>query len=343
MPADKCYCRPQRDALPRWPCEDASTAVKLCCLSATVYDVRCYWNTTTYQGESVDHSPGDVIGTGQNGDLLINCPETGYNTNLQGAAFFWFPDANQTDQVNPWRPCPQVCSTVRIDGIDYTNCMTGVQVYWSYSCDTGLVTFNSTWIFEPGGMPPSFLTFPSVGIVTVDPDWYLDNEIDIPYLTSGVNDNRPRFSLKLKLTCEPIQPCEPFACYPLCVANTCGSDPTINASLMFGTVTGDCPCLNGDFNIQWDSVNSWFYGSIGDPFVVSCYLLEVWYQCVSGNITRRVKITTGGRIYDDTQNVALTCDGSGNVEDTVTISSSVLLTPVCSNYPGVILDVYTNN
>lgn len=112
---------------------------------------------------------------------------------------------------------------------------------------------------------------------------------------------------------------------------------------MFGTVTGDCPCLNGDFNIQWDSANSWFYGSIGDPFVVSCYLLEVWYQCVSGNISRRVKITTGGRIYDDTQNVALTCDGSGNVEDTVTISSSVLLTPVCSNYPGLILDVYTNN
>ncbi len=305
MPAAKCYCRPQRESRPIWPCEDASTALKLCCLSATVYDVRCYWNTTTYQGELVDHSPGDVIGTDQNGEPLINCPETGYNTNLQGKAFFWFPDANATDQINPWRPCPQVCSESRLPEGIITNCATGIQVTWAYSCDTGLVTFNSTWVFEPGGQPPSFLTYPSVGIVTADPDWYLDNEIDIPYLTTGVNDNRPRFSVKLKMTCDAEEVCQPFLCFPLCVVNTCSDDPeTVNASAVFvtasdgfdeytGTATwsdvaseytfsfpsGPCGDMTGRIYCDGASIKVDF----GSPVVTATFTVD--WTCVDGDVS----------------------------------------------------------
>ncbi len=312
--AEKCYARPQRESLPQWPCEDASTALKLCCLSAVVYDVRCYWNTTTYQGDLVDHSPGEIVGTDAAGTQLINCPETGANTNLQGKAFFWFPDANATDQINPWRPCPQVCSESQLPGGIITNCLTGVQVTWSYSCDTGLVTFNSTWIFAPGGQPASFLTFPSVGIVTANPDWYLSNEVDIPYLTTGVNNDRPRFSVKLKMTCEAKDPCEiENACWQgLCPCLIDGSTGqpyrTIYADVS-GPVTENelplAPNSNGD-GFEYTQA------SPGNDYVV--------IQCVNGGlssyyvaarfmgITRFFSIPAGG----------LQCNGNQLVDETVT-------------------------
>lgn len=284
MPAAKCYCRPQRDPVPRWTCYDASTAQMLCCLSATVYDVRCL---------EASLSPGDVIGIDQNGEQLINCPETGANTHLRGKAFFWFPDANATDQINPWRPCPQVCSESQLPGGIITNCLTGVQVAWNYSCDTGLVTFVSTWIFAPGGTPPSFLTFPSVGIVTADPDWYLNNEIDIPYLTTGVNNNRPRFSVKLKMTCDARDPCSPFTCWPVCMAKVC--DGVTYVKDIYFSVSG-CECLNVDSELaSFGGADIQFRFGSSEAAPRPCAYVEVQYYCnYVGSLIRSVSIQ--GRI-----------------------------------------------
>lgn len=307
--AEKCYARPQRESLPQWPCEDSSTAFKLCCLSATVYDVRCY--EAAPSGEPVDLSPGDVIGIGQDGEQLINCPESGANTNLQGKAFFWFPDANATDQINPWRPCPQVCSESQLPGGIITNCLTGVQVTWSYSCDTGLVAFNATWIFAPGGQPASFLTYPSVGIVTADPDWYLDNEIDIPYLTSGVNDNRPRFSVKLKMTCEAQDPCEiGTACWPdLCPCLIDGSTGGLYRTI-YADVSG--PVTENGLSLAPNSNGDGFeYTQGSDNVVIQCVnggLSSYYVAARFMGITRFFSIPAGG----------LQCNGNQLVDETVT-------------------------
>ncbi len=308
--------------------------MKLCCLSAVVYDVRCYWDTTTYQGESVDHSPGEIVGTDEAGTQLINCPETGENTNLQGKAFFWFPDANATDQINPWRPCPQVCSESQLPGGIITNCLTGVQVTWSYSCDTGLVTFNSTWIFAPGGQPASFLTFASVGIVTADPDWYLDNEIDIPYLTTGVNNNRPRFSVKLKMTCDarPPDECEPYLCFPLCVVNTCPDDPeAINASAVFVTANDGVDEYTG--TATWSDIASEYTFSF--DVGASCGTLSGRVYCDGAAIKADFDLFDGAVHTYATFTVTWTCV-DGDVSWTTT-------TPVSGITCALDITLWTNN
>ena len=202
MPADKCYCRPNRDPLPRWPCENASTAFKLCCLSATIYDVRC-WGVQGDRDRYVEYSPGDIIGqkgTRTGSQYTINCdPDDPYqNTNLRGNVAFMFPDADVNpdgfdpqDAVNPWLPCPCIQTELQDGGLYYTTLKTWVGVSWSYSCDTGLVSFRAVWGGWAGNdiypWQEYYLLVNQLAgkeaVVTADPDWYLDNEITIPYLS----------------------------------------------------------------------------------------------------------------------------------------------------------------
>lgn len=274
MPADKCYCRPNRDPLPRWPCENASTAFKLCCLSATIYDVRC-WGVQGDRDRYVEYSPGDIIGqkgTRTGSQYTINCdPDDPYqNTNLRGNVAFMFPDADVNpdgfdpqDAVNPWLPCPCIQTELQDGGLYYTTLKTWVGVSWSYSCDTGLVSFRAVWGGWAGNdiypWQEYYLLVNQLAgkeaVVTADPDWYLDNEITIPYATENDTNRLSRFSVKLRMTCEGQETCHPYLCYPKCVANTCdGDSETVNASAVF--ITADDGATEHEGTATWSDVSS---------------------------------------------------------------------------------------
>jgi len=214
----------------------------------------------------------------------------------------------------------------------------GAAIRWTYNIYTDKVTLFA-FLRTTAGIYVS-------GTLVVDYNdgaWASDDYTMLLSSRYGVPDYP--VSIIRVTSCDTTTPpaCPAYTCFPVCLANSCDGGATVNASALFGTVTGDCPCLNGDFNITYDSGNSWFYGSIGDPLGSSCFLLEVWYFCDSGNLSRRVKITMGGGIIDDTQTVSLTCDVTDNVADTATYTSSAFIAPLCSGSGNVILDVYTNN
>lgn len=324
MPAAKCYCRPQRESLPQWPCEDASTAVNLCCLSATVYDVRCYWNTETFRGDYIDHSPGDTVGSYPNGEPIINCPESGQNTNLNGVAFFWFPDRDIEDQINPWRPCPVTCESD--EAWLPRNCRTGAGVQWRYSCDTGLVKFTTFWLVPNGQQPVLNPGGVAIGEVSVDPDWYVGGEVDIPWNTAAsVNYVRPRFSVKLKMTCEAQDPCQQISCLPPCVVRDCPETGNQHRPLYL-TVTG-CADLAALAPETFPTVDgggfqsgTFGYGVTSPPGEPPVAQILIQYGCSASGLVRDVYVddTDGGSYTVGPTLVSNTCSG-GSWSDTFTL------------------------
>lgn len=337
---DNRFCYPH--ALPRirYDCEDGINKVRICCFAGRLYDVKNKSNQLL--------APGDLLGTIHDGTASDHCPDIGYNTNLNGSVTFWFPPYNGIVGL-PWPGLPADYQLLYgADGFLHEYYVTGVSVSWKYNCDTGKVTFFTKWadMLDILGLRLDChaRSIPYVGTVDVNPDWYTVNELAIPHDIGLDVCPENRFSVKLLLTCGVVHDCTPFSCFPLCLANTCGTDPTVNYGSLAGTVTGACSCLNGDFGILWNPLGNFFYGSIGDPFGVNCFFMEVWYKCVGGTLSRRVKIVKDGiTIIDSTVNVSMICDASGNVADTVTLSSSAFTSPLCSGYAGVILDVYTLN
>jgi hypothetical protein len=341
MRADKCYCRPNRDPVPRWPCEDASTAFKLCCLSATIYDVRC-WGVQGDRDRYVDYSPGDVIGqklvryawSGSpfEGDrseaqFTINCDAGDLypNTNLNGNVAFMFPDPDSNpdgfdpqDAVNPWLPCPATRTLQTDQGMRYEVLKTWIAVSWNYSCDTGLVTFRAAWSSAASDFESwqafYLLTNQLAGRyseVTADPDWYLDNEIDIPFYSPNDTNRLSRFSVKLRLTCEAQDPCQVTNdCWPdLCPCLVDGTTGEINRTIyadLSGAVVSNGLALipnNALGHFQFDQGGEYItilcQNNGADPYYVTAYV-------------------DGYTFFGTIPANGLECDGQNLVDETVT-------------------------
>jgi hypothetical protein len=234
----------------------------------------------------VDYSPGDIIGlkligAGRSGSQpTINCdPDDIYpNTNLRGSVAFMFPDADvipdgfdPQDAINPWLPCPCIQTELQDQGLIYTTLKTWVGVSWNYSCDTGLVSFRAVW--GGWGNGSGFYAWQQYyqmvnqlagadATTTADPDWYLGNEITIPYATENDTNRLSRFSMKLRLTCDQQSICEPYDCYPICVANTCPGDPPDTVNAVSPTLTWDGTDIG---HFEYSLEDGWSF-VLTDPF-----------------------------------------------------------------------------
>jgi hypothetical protein len=137
-------------------------------------------------------------------------------------------------------------------------------------------------------------------------------------------------------------PCEPYLCFPSCLVKSC--DSVVNPSALFLDVESlnGC-CLDGSYEFTWDSgTNHYYSGKIGDPFLVTCGYVEIWYECSGSTFRRRVKITDiNGNVSDTTQNAPGGCSGSPqNFHDTFDVTSFIGL-PLCANESPFFSDTVT--
>lgn len=143
-------------------------------------------------------------------------------------------------------------------------------------------------------------------------------------------------------------PCEPYNCYPTCLVKLCNSvDVNPNALFIHISSLNGC-CLNGDYEFTWDGTK-YYSGKIGDPFLVTCGYIEIWYECVGHTFRRRIKTTdVNGNTNETTLDNAGNCTGAPiNFEDTFDLLSS-LVTPLCFNVAPffsdtITCDIFTNN
>lgn len=320
---DSRFCYPR--ALPRirYDCEDGVTKVRICCLVGRLYDVKNKLNQLL--------APGDLLGTN-------HCPDIGYNTNLNGSVTFWFPPYNGV-VGSTWPGLPADYELLYgVDGFLREYYVTGVFVSWKYNCDTGKVTFYTRWadMLDMLGLRLDChaRSIPYVGTVDVNPDWYLSGSIDLPYWSRLDECPDERFSIKLLLTCDVVNDCTPFLCFPLCVVNTCGTDPTVNASILFWDLTCDKGTGNHSGQFNWDVLSNNQYLSSDWPFGGTPSI-----SCVSGSPTLQ-NLTMFGTTANYT--MALSCTG-GEASWSHTFTNSFTMPGIGTVTETCILTIYTNN
>lgn len=118
------------------------------------------------------------------------------------------------------------------------DCLAGYTVYalslrleWSYYCSTNTITFTLV-LTTQAALLGAVSRFVVAEDTTTDDLWPTRDPIEITCVEcDGVA------TLEFTETCpEEPGPCEPYLCYPLCVANVCPEDPeTVNTSLVFIT------------------------------------------------------------------------------------------------------------
>lgn len=147
----------------------------------------------------------------------------------------------------------------------------------------------------------------------------------------------------------PPPPCDPYTCFPTCLVKECDGTVSPNALFLDVTSLNGC-CVNGSYEFTWDAGSNLYYsGQIGDPFLVTCGYVEIWYECSGFNLRRRVKVVDpNGGVSDTFQTVTGSCtDSPQNWYDSFDLLST-FFSPLCFNLPPfysdtITFDVYTNN
>jgi len=119
-------------------------------------------------------------------------------------------------------------------------------MFWYYERDSGNVRVT---IATPDGAVSST---PSTADFAWSPTW-ADSGFTVP-LASGVLGvgNTGEWRVAKVADCDDPGGCEPYDCYPLCVANTCPDDPeTVNYSILFWHL--ECDGGSGEHSGQFDT------------------------------------------------------------------------------------------
>lgn len=140
----------------------------------------------------------------------------------------------------------------------------------------------------------------------------------------------------------PPPPCDAYSCFPECLVKEC--DGVVGAyALFYDASSAAACCIATDGQFTWDGT-SYYSGKIGDPFLVACGYIEIWYECYSPVSSpvfrRRVKFTRmDGSSSESFINNPGTCEENPeNFVDTFSLAAGTL-----GCIAGIDIDVFTNN